>query len=721
MLLALAVSAAGVAPAAHAAGTASEGQTCDPTDTTEGGSAVCESGLVCTAGSGSNTCQGSSTPQPVDQEAAAKAAKVPKEESSFNVLRKGLNAIMWAITGLFAWLVGVAALMLNYATLYTVVNMGGYIKSLSAIETVWRILRDIGNILLIFGFLAIGISIIIDSDWYGGGQKLLPKLIIVAVFANFSLFAAEAVIDVGNLFATQIYKQINGGNIPDPKGPIGDFKAVIEQKGVAGVLMNKLGLPAIYGSARDIKPDGTSVFSSDTPWYMGFMSIILFIVVAFVMFTLAFILISRFIILILLIMVSPVGVVGLVVPGLQGWANKWWDTLFHQTITAPILLLMLYIALSVIVDPKFFGFGTTTPAWGGIDTANFMGFAGTLLSYLIAMGLLLAVVYFAKTLSAVGAGWATKTAGAASFGATAWAMNRTFGRGAHHAVGRLRSSETFNKINAMTGRVITRTLDRAANGSWDMRGTGALKNLPGGIDAGTPTKGGFVGARDRSTKDHEEEAKRIDKAIEERGANKKEEEAIAAAEKELADAKRIHETAKENLEDVEEKLSPEIERLKAEVKRLEEEKKTDKYWITNPANEQQLEAAKKSLTTTQKSLTDAAEAFKSAEIAVATAKKKEADANKISGDRIASDKKASKLAYAEGISHPGVGYPLTLVTYGPASKAAAKKIKASLKEDSTEKKALKAVKKILEEEKQKGGKPEKEEGEEEKEVKKPEA
>ena len=120
--------------------------------------------------------------------------------------------IMTYIMGLFAWLLGVAALTLDNVMYHTVVHMGTYINGLSAIGVAWRILRDVGNIVLIFGFLAIGICTILDVKWYGGGTKMLPTLLVAAVFLNFSLFISEAVIDAGNLFATEFYTQINGGN-----------------------------------------------------------------------------------------------------------------------------------------------------------------------------------------------------------------------------------------------------------------------------------------------------------------------------------------------------------------------------------------------------------------------------------------------------------------------------------------------------------------------------
>ena len=255
------------------------------------------------------------------------------------------------IMSLFAWLVGVAAITFDNAVYYTVVTMGNYVNNLSAVGVTWRILRDLGNIIIIFGFLAIGITTILNVNWYGGKMKMLPMLLVSAVFLNFSLFITEAVIDTGNLFATQFYTQINGGHPAGAKelstlvspflkrkvfqtnscGPIRDFKLFMAKRGTRKKVYSKPGIPGL----------------------IGFMAIILFIIAAFVMFSLAFILIARFVILLFLIIISPVAFAGLAIPQLASRAKKWWSTLFQQTITAPVLLLLLYIALAVITDEKF--------------------------------------------------------------------------------------------------------------------------------------------------------------------------------------------------------------------------------------------------------------------------------------------------------------------------------------------------------------------------------
>ncbi len=61
----------------------------------------------------------------------------------------------------------------------------------------WGILRDIGNIVILFGFILMGVMMILDLESFNV-RKALPRLLIFAVLLNFSLFASEAVVDVAN-------------------------------------------------------------------------------------------------------------------------------------------------------------------------------------------------------------------------------------------------------------------------------------------------------------------------------------------------------------------------------------------------------------------------------------------------------------------------------------------------------------------------------------------
>lgn len=654
--LSLAVGSAGVAHAAGTVvGTATEGQSCDPTDSTDGGTAVCETGLICATDSGNNTCQ-----KPTSEAAKKAAAEKQTEDDRKKSADWGYGYVMQMILKLFSWLVGVAALTLNYAMYYTVIDMGRYISNLSAIKVVWEIMRDIGNILLIFGFLAIGISIIIDSDWYGGGKKLLPTLLIAAVFTNFSLFAAEAVIDVSNLFATQFYKQINGGKLDAD---------TLKKEQISSIIMNKIGLQTTYGGGGDANAE---IFKTGNQWIVGFMGVLLFIITAFVMFALAFILIARFIYLLYLIVVSPIGIAGLAVPYLSKYAHQWWNDLFKQAITAPVLLLLLYIALQVINDDYFLaGFGYTADiakgGWAGAAAAatnatgpsSLIGLASLMLSFIIAMGLLLAVVIVAKNLSAFGASWATKKAGAASFGLTAWGMNRSIGRISYRAARGLRQSKTFNKFDALTGRATTRVLDRAAKGTFDVRGTKAWGSTE--IKAGEPAKDGFVGARKRTIETHEAAVKAIDTAFKEAKQSKDQRNA--------ADAHWETQKNKNQAQETQKRAQETLDLLRK-----------------NGANQENIKKAEENLVKATENLETATTAEKEARTA-------RENADKEAGARRSFKLKESTAAYAEGISH--TLNPIGFVAYGSGTGDAARKIKASLKDKSKKDRAYEDMKKAF--------------------------
>src|SRR3989344_1104509 len=333
ILLALIVSTAGAAPAAHAA---TPDEICRDRSETPTEYYAClesEAGLGAISGD-----------SPVSDPAAEKTATKDKLGPP-TTPEQSLNGIMAWIASLFAWLAGVAMITLNYAVYFTVVTMGTYVNNLSAVGVTCQIMRDIGNIVIIFGFLAIGISTILNTEKLGYGKKMLPMLLVAAVFINFSLFLSEAVIDTGNLFATQFYTQINGGQPAGEKISAGVLTG-INNEGISNKIMSSLGLLSIYGAVKNEPAKAQELL--DNYWTIGFMSIILFLVAAFVMFSLAFILIARFVILLFLIIVAPIGFAGLAVPKLESTANLWWGELFKQTITAPVLLLLLYIALRVI-------------------------------------------------------------------------------------------------------------------------------------------------------------------------------------------------------------------------------------------------------------------------------------------------------------------------------------------------------------------------------------
>src|SRR3989344_3827576 len=658
MALALLVGVAGAAPAAYAE-LLPEGMACPQS------SYWIEENNQCEYGDGSPVALVTED-EAVAQETVAAETRIANDQAAGKTvvdyeagkMDEAYSQIMIQIMRLFAWLVGVAVLTLNYAVDFTVVTMGSYIKDLSAVGVTWRILRDIGNIMLIFGFLAAGIMTILNVDWYGFGKKMLPKLLIAAVFLNFSLFISYAIIDTGNLFATQFYTQISGGTLPTA--------ATVGTEGISDRIMSQVGLQTIYGQVKQ-GAKAEQIFKSGTnPWIIGFMAVLLFIILAFVLFSLAFVLIARFV-----IIVSPVGFAGLAIPKLSGLANKWWSMLAEQTLTAPVLLLLLYIALAVITDVKFltgFTSGAGTPDWlGYIGVGNLAGFASILLSFLVAMGLLLAVIIFAKQLSAFGAGWAikmgSKLSGVSIAAATpGWVGRYTVGLGANYAARKLRGT-AFGR--SFIGRGFADTLEKkVAGASFDVRNTALGKSASGiGLDLGKGQTGGYRADLEERVKSYERAAA----GIEGRKRTKEEEAGLtlaAAGQKAAEDKKAVAQTEYDT-------AVIEHTKQKAEVDRLVVLDKSNRdKGIFDPKTSADLKNVQNKLVTSEATLTAANTKLAQAETEQAA---RTGEATKLRGEiDYATSKKGAQETYAESLKEWGK-YPI----FGTAAAAAAGRVKSS--------------------------------------------
>ncbi len=399
---------------------------------------------------------------------------------AFAGIKSAMSSALSTIMSLFAWLTGAMGVLMANVIYQTVVKMGYLVHSIPAIQSAWEVFRDLGNILLVFGFILIGIATILDNATYGA-KKTLPKLLMVAITLNFSFFIAGFIIDTGNMFATQFYTQINGG-----KMLTGSFN--VSEEPISSSIMNAIGLTKVYDFSTNKMKQGSADITNQDNWAVTFFaSIILFVITAFTLGAIAIMLVIRFVILLILLITSPVGFVGLAgIPVISKYGKKWWSTLTDQTLFAPVLLLLLLVVVKVIQSPTIRSFADHGNLSGGVT-----GIANILLGFSIVIGLVLSTLVIAKSLSGKTAAFATKKSGALLFG-----LSARMGRGTVGWAGQ-RASERFRKSKLsrvpIVGRRFAGALDKVATSSFDVRATkaggGLLKSQ--GIDAGKAKKGGY--------------------------------------------------------------------------------------------------------------------------------------------------------------------------------------------------------------------------------------
>ena len=437
-------------------------------------------------------------------------------------------------------ILAIAGTVFNWVVIRTVYQFGAYFGSSDGMLTAWGVLRDIANIGLLFGFIFMGVLLILNVDGgghgHGGGisaKKAIPRLIIFAVLLNFSLFASQAVIDVSNAFSSTfatLAGEQNCSSAADGSGGTMSDEACANL-GISGKIMEVTGMSGLwkqnFSSTGDTIASGfTNIVNQPYSYSIMLICLTIFVLVtAMVLFAGAIMLIIRVIVLSLLMVTSPIGFAGLAIPKLQGIAGMWWSKLMSQSFFAPVYLLLIFISLKLsdgLMDGKA-GLGEALMGNQGSAAA---GNLQVVMVFMIVIGFMIASLIAASKMGAMGAKFATSTAAGMTVGAVGFVGRRTIGRASARIGENIRKSPLGH---TELGRVFAGVADKGASASYSLRnGMGGLSKV--GLDvgkAGGAASGGWEGIVHKGTEEREKYAKSLqqtdaDKAAEKRLKGEKE-------------------------------------------------------------------------------------------------------------------------------------------------------------------------------------------------------
>ncbi|MBU2329934.1 hypothetical protein KKG57_00505, partial [Patescibacteria group bacterium] len=235
------------------------------------------------------------------------------------------------------WILGIVGVLFNWVVIKTVFQFGTYFGTTDGMLIAWGVMRDIANIGLLFSFIFMGVLLILNVEGggghgHGGGisaKRAIPRLIIFAVLLNFSLFATQGIIDVANAFGSQFAglagMECTGASTTDQCANLGMSAKVLQMAGI-----------------QTVWEEGVSTSG------VVLLGLALFVIItAMVLLAASIMLIIRVVILTLLMVTSPIGFAGMVIPGLSGIAAKWWHALLSQSFFAPAMLLLMFISLKM--------------------------------------------------------------------------------------------------------------------------------------------------------------------------------------------------------------------------------------------------------------------------------------------------------------------------------------------------------------------------------------
>lgn len=398
-----------------------------------------------------------------------------------NLTESGLGACIASIMGyivaaiesvilfIVAGILGLANYLLGWTIYITVFQFGNLMGNSEGLLAAWRIVRDVGNILLLFGFIFMGISTILNlphSEFTA--KRALPTLIIFALLMNFSLLVTEGVIDVSNAFATSIHDQITGGEICEAgESQLG----CALNEGIGGRLMQMSGVAGVFDVSENWNAANGGNGVTKAIIYAGL--IIFVVITTLVLVAAAVMLIIRALVLAFLMVTSPIGFAGMAIPPLQEVAKKWWDELICQATFAPVYFLLVLVSFKLMEGVmKALGTG------GNQSTENLASIFGTALdggkvsnitigiTFALMIGFMIASLMFAKKSSCIGSGVAIKAGGSFAFGGLAFAGRHTAGRASLLAANRIRTSR-FGQTGI--GRMAFNVANKGASSSFDYR------------------------------------------------------------------------------------------------------------------------------------------------------------------------------------------------------------------------------------------------------------
>jgi hypothetical protein len=239
----------------------------------------------------------------------------------FTSLADTIDAIFYKISYTVSWL---------FSTILTWTTDQPITKSLKAGDSAstfiagWAQVRDFANMLIVLGFVVVGISFTLRIEGYGT-KKVLINLILVALLVNFSGLFCGIMIDAANITikTLKVYGGVNG------HGGIDMVTALKKADNAAAKIA--------------FDSNGTTGYILSILWFCVFYAI-----VGFTYFVLGLILIERYAILAILYILSPAAFVFWVFPASKKLWTEWWNHFLKWCFVGVMALFFMGIATKIL-------------------------------------------------------------------------------------------------------------------------------------------------------------------------------------------------------------------------------------------------------------------------------------------------------------------------------------------------------------------------------------
>ncbi|OHA96672.1 MAG: hypothetical protein A3E32_03485 [Candidatus Zambryskibacteria bacterium RIFCSPHIGHO2_12_FULL_38_37] len=389
---------------------------------------------------------------------------------------KALGLISYTILKIIGLVMGLAGLLLNYVITETVVKMAENISgpSFSGINVAWKVIRDLMNLAFIFLLIYEGILVIIGKSDTGKVKSFIVGIVLASILINFSLFFTKLLIDASNVVTIGFYNAIIGP------------EAVEKNLGLSDAFQQSIGLQGFFAE-EGVETNFSKISKGGDDYAMltiGVMGSILFLITTFVFLAVSVMFVVRYIVLIVLLMLSPIAYMGMALPEMKENASRWWASLNGQLLFGPIYMIMTWVIITLIS-----GFQIKPDDWTSFaDSGKVRDSVSLFFNFTVVIGLSIVSLVIAKQYATKGAsqigqltGKATAFAGGALMGSASKIGRGTIGRTGNMIANSEKLKERASKggVGGFFAKQIIKGGDKTAKSSFDVRSTGQFQNLAG--------------------------------------------------------------------------------------------------------------------------------------------------------------------------------------------------------------------------------------------------
>ncbi len=192
----------------------------------------------------------------------------------------------------------------------------------------WSVVRDVANMFFVLVLLVISFGTILKIDSYRY-QRLLPKLVIMAVLINFSKLIATFFIDLSQVIMLTFVNAF-------ADTAAANFTSALKLRNMLDILPSD----GTLGS-------GTTISNWELVG-VPLLANIMLIVALMVMIVILVTLLVRMIALWILVVLSPLAYLASTLPMTSKYSGQWWSTFGKWITTGPILAFFLWLSLAVL-------------------------------------------------------------------------------------------------------------------------------------------------------------------------------------------------------------------------------------------------------------------------------------------------------------------------------------------------------------------------------------